>query len=64
MNDRQDGEIDRAWWPPGADEQLVRECDCDWCNKLIAKLEQERAAEQGDAPATEGGDLSLHAFTE
>lgn len=55
---------DRAWWPDGARESLVRECDCDWCNDLIARLEHERDAEQGNAPATEGGDLSLEAFAE
>jgi len=55
---------DRAWWPPGCDERLVRECNCDYCNKLIEQLEQERAAEQGDAPATTDGDMSLHAFAE
>ncbi len=55
---------DRPWWPDGALESLVRECDCDWCNHLIARLEHERAAEQGNAPATEDGDLSLEAFAE
>lgn len=55
---------DRPWWPDGARESLVRECGCDWCNELIARLEHERAAEQGNAPATEDGDLSLEAFAE
>ena len=50
------------WWPDGATEQRVRECNCDWCAALVAELDDTRAAESGDAPATDDGDLSLEAF--
>lgn len=36
---------DEAWWPAGADEQLVRECNCEFCNKLIARLDGERTGQ-------------------
>lgn len=36
------------WWPDGADEQLVRECSCDWCNALIKDLEKYRKEKSQD----------------
>lgn len=51
-------------WPAGADEQLVRECNCGTCGELITRLDRARAAAEGDAPATDDGDLSLEAFAE
>ena len=64
MTDQYGDEIHRPWWPPGASEQLVRECNCDTCAELIERLEHERAAAEGDTPATDDGDLSLEAFAE
>jgi len=53
---------DREWWPNGATERVVRECNCKWCTALAAKLDEQRAIERGDAPATDDGDLLLEAF--
>lgn len=64
MNERHGDEIEYAWWPSGVDEQLVRECNCGYCSRLADRLDHERAAERGDRPATDDGDLSLHAFAE
>lgn len=62
--DQSGDEIDRSWWPSGASEQLARECNCDYCTQLVDKLDSERAARGGDEPATDDGDMSLHAFAE
>lgn len=43
------------WWPSGADEQLVRECNCEHCRELIERLEDEYHA-------VEDGQPSLSAF--
>ena len=64
MSDDLDGEINRSWWPSGASERLVRECNCGYCTDLIEQLEHERAAADGDTPATDDGDLSLEVFAE
>lgn len=53
---------DYAFWPDGASEELVRECNCEWCAALIEELERARATAEGDEPATDDGDLSLEAF--
>lgn len=42
MSDRSADAIPQ-WWPRGADEQLVRECNCDHCALLAEKLEEHRA---------------------
>lgn len=44
-----------SWWPRGADEQLVRECNCEACNDLIERLED-------DYHAVADGQPSLSAF--
>ena len=64
MSDDLDGEINRPYWPAGASERLVRECNCGYCSQLIEQLDHDRAAEQGDTPATDDGDMSLHAYAE
>jgi hypothetical protein len=53
-----------SWWPDGARESYVRDCDCDWCDELEAELNRQRAAASGEEPATDDGDASLAAFTE
>ncbi len=53
-----------SFWPDGARESYVRECNCPWCNDLEADLDRQRSAAAGEAPATEDGDASLEAFTE
>jgi len=55
---------DYNWWPTGASEQLVRECNCEYCTRLADKLDAERNARDGDEPATDDGDMSLHAYAE
>lgn len=27
------------WWPAGADEAVVRDCNCDYCAELVDALE-------------------------
>lgn len=31
------------WWPAGATEESARVCGCDYCQKLLDKLEQHRS---------------------
>lgn len=38
------------WWPSGADPDLVDECNCDYCNDLIDRLETWR---EGRVPGDE-----------
>ena len=64
MTDQHGDEIIRPYWPAGASERLVRECNCGYCSQLIEQLDHDRAAEQGDTPATDDGDMSLHAYAE
>ena len=45
------------FWPRGADEALVRECNCDWCAALVAALEDYR-----DGVAVTGEDQTLAAY--
>lgn len=47
------------WWPTGADESLVRECNCRYCAKLIDALEQERYG-----VAIDGEHEALTAYTD
>ena len=56
------GTPDYSWWPAGASEQLVRGCNCDYCARLADKLDAERSARDGEEPATDDGDMSLHAY--
>jgi hypothetical protein len=51
------------WWPDGAAETYVRECNCEFCGELIERLEHERTDGQPTDPAPGDGDLSLEAFT-
>lgn len=51
------------WWPDGATETYVRECNCAFCGELIERLEHERTDTDSTDPATDDGDLSLEAFT-
>lgn len=34
------------WWPTGADEQIARDCNCDYCAELIEALEEYRRARE------------------
>lgn len=47
------------WWPPGADEQLVRDCGCERCRALIDALERERSG-----VAVDGEHASLAAYAD
>lgn len=49
-----------TWWPDGAREQRVRECNCDACAALVRQLD----AVRGDGPASEAGDAALQAFAD
>lgn len=49
-------EPEPPWWPNGADEQLVRECNCEYCAELIGAIEQER-----EGVAIDGENMSLAA---
>lgn len=46
------------WWPNGADEQLVKECNCQYCDDLIDALAQER-----EGIAVDGEHMSLQAIS-
>jgi hypothetical protein len=46
------------WWPRGADEALVRECTCGWCEALIERLEDAR-----EGIAVDGEHRSLAAYS-
>lgn len=48
-----------AWWPIGADENLVRECNCEYCKELSDALDEWR---QGEHP--DGEHAALNAFGE
>lgn len=45
------------WWPPGCDEALVRDCNCDSCAELIEALEEYRLEQSED-----GEHAPLNAF--
>jgi len=45
------------WWPNGADEQIVEQCNCKYCDDLIDALEQER----DDGVSVDGKHMSLQA---
>lgn len=47
------------FWPDGADEQLVRECNCERCHALVEALEDYR-----DGIAPDGEHAALTAFEE
>lgn len=46
------------WWPDGAAEALVRDCNCEYCGELIDALEEWR---NGVAP--DGEHVALKAFS-
>lgn len=48
------------WWPNGADETKVRDCNCDYCTELIEALEQHQ---NGVAVTGEDATLSRYADT-
>lgn len=48
-----------GWWPDGADEALVRDCNCDRCGALVEALEDHR---QG--VAVDGEHATLSAYSE
>lgn len=45
------------WWPRGCDEELVRECNCDYCHKLADALDEYRSG-----IAVDGENQTLAAF--
>jgi hypothetical protein len=49
---------DYNWWPDGADERLVRQCNCETCMALIDRLE----AVETTQPVTEAGDTDLTSY--
>ena len=55
-------EPDYEFWPTGCAESDVRPADCKYCASLLAELEERRAVEAGQEPATADGDASLSAF--
>lgn len=46
-----------GWWPAGADEALVRDCNCEYCGELVDALE-----EWHDGVAPDGEHAALQAF--
>ena len=49
---------DYNWWPDGADERRVRQCTCETCTALIARLE----AVETTQPVTDAGDTGLTSY--
>jgi len=46
------------FWPRGADESYVRECNCEWCAQLVDALEDWR-----EGVAVDGEHATLESFS-